>query len=231
MSRPVFLNRLLKSLSAADRALLEGELERVELKLRETLETANTPISHAYFPESGIISIVAKSRDDHIETGVIGREGMTGAAVVMGNHRSPNDAIVQVAGSAHRIEADQLRSAMDASASLRQTLQRFTHVFMVQVSQTALASGRGKIAERLARWLLMVHDRSDDDEIRLTHEFIAVMLGVRRPGVTDALNEMEGGGLIRTTRATIQIADRRGLLRIAGAAYGVPEAEYERLLG
>jgi CRP-like cAMP-binding protein len=114
---------------------------------------------------------------------------------------------------------------------LRVHLQRFAQVFMTQVAQTALANGRAKIGERLARWLLMAHDRLDDEELRLTHEFIAVMLGVRRPGVTDALNELEGKGLIRSTRGAIRVVNRAGLEAIAGATYGVPESEYRRLIG
>ncbi len=103
--------------------------------------------------------------DDEIEAGLIGWEGMSGAAVVLGNHRSPNDAYVQMAGSAHRIAAKRLREALDVSKTLRQRLQRFAHVFMVQIAQTAFANGKATIDERLARWLLMVHDREDYDDL------------------------------------------------------------------
>jgi len=230
MSSPTVSNRLLLSLSKADRALL-STLEGVALAVRQPIEIANTPIPHVYFPDSGIISIVAKSADDQIEAGVVGREGMSGTAIVMGNHRSPNDAYVQVAGFAHRIPANDLRMALEESASMRQLMARYAQVFMVQVAQTALANGRAKIEERLARWLLMAHDRLDGDDVNLTHEFIATMLGVRRPGVTDALHELEGKGLIRSNRGANTIIDRKGLLAVAGSAYGVPEAEYERLLG
>jgi CRP-like cAMP-binding protein len=195
------------------------------------LEPANTTIENVYFPLSGIVSVVAKSGAEQIEAGVIGREGMTGAAVVMGNHRSPNEVYVQVAGSGLRIEADKLRAALDASESLRLLAQKFVQVFIAQVTQTALANGRAKLDERLARWLLMAHDRHDDDHLLLTHEFVALMLGVRRPGVTDALHELEGRGLLRATRGVIRILNRKGLEELAGSAYGVPEAEYKRLIG
>jgi CRP-like cAMP-binding protein len=195
------------------------------------LEPANTTIENVYFPLSGIVSVVAKSGAEQIEAGVIGREGMTGAAVVMGNHRSPNEVYVQVAGSGLRIEADKLRAALDASESLRLLAQKFVQVFFAQVTQTALANGRAKLDERLARWLLMAHDRHDDDHLLLTHEFVALMLGVRRPGVTDALHELEGRGLLRATRGVIRILNRKGLEELAGSAYGVPEAEYKRLIG
>lgn len=226
-----FSNVLLQTLNDADKALLKPHLEHVVLEQRDQIEIANESIPYTYFPESGIISVVAKSGGEQIEAGVIGREGVTGIAVVMGNHRSPNDAYVQVPGAGHRISAPALRVAIEQSATLRRMLQRFAQVFMTQVAQTALANGRSKIEERLARWLLMAHDRIDDAEIRLTHEFIAIMLGVRRPGVTDALNELEGKGLIRSMRGAIRVTNRAGLQHIAGNAYGIPEAEYERLIG
>lgn len=224
-------NLLLNSLAPADFALLEAALEPIELESRHPVETANQPIEHIYFPDSGIISVVARSGEEVIEVAVIGREGMSGTAVVMGNHRSPNDVYVQAPGKAHRIEADKLRVALANSPSMRSLFQRFAQVFTVQVAQTALSNGRGKINERLARWLLMADDRLDGDEVQLTHEFIAVMLGVRRPGVTDALHALEGGGLIQSGRSAIKVLDRKGLVALAGSTYGVPEAEYKRLIG
>jgi CRP-like cAMP-binding protein len=217
-------------MSDADRAILTPHLEPVALEHRKQLERANENITHAYFPESGVVSVVAKSGSDQIEAGVIGREGVT-FAVILGNHRSPNDVHVQIEGRGHSIDAEHLRTAMAASSSLRLLLTRYAQTFMTQVAQTALFNGRAKLDERLARWLLMTHDRLDDDDVRLTHEFISLMLGVRRPGVTEALNELEGKGFIRSNRGAIRILDRDGLLQIAGAAYGVPEAEYARLLG
>lgn len=230
MSQRTLKNLLLKRLDAADFALLQDVLEPVTLELRQPLEIANEPIEYAYFPEGGIISVLAKSAAEVIEVAVIGREGMSGTTVVMGNHRSPNDVNVQAVGKAHRIQSDKLRDALQKSSTLRLVLHRFAHVFTVQVAQTALANGRAKINERLARWLLMAHDRLDGDDIHLTHEFIATLLGVRRPGVTDALHELEGKGLIQSNRAAISVLDRKGLVRLAGSAYGVPEAEYKRLL-
>jgi CRP-like cAMP-binding protein len=218
-------------LSRADQALLSPHLEAVDLELRHWVEHAHTPIKHVYFPESGIISVVAKAADDQIEVGLIGREGMSGAAVVLGDQQSPNDAYVQLAGNGHRISAARLRTAIEASKSLRQRLHRFAHIFMVQIAQTAFANGRSKIDHRLARWLLMAQDRQDDNDLPLTHEFIAIMLGVRRPGVTDALHELEAKRLIQANRGVIRIVNRKGLMTLAGNIYGVPEAEYERLIG
>ncbi len=232
MQSPRSRNRLLASLHDADWRLIAPRLQSVEMLNRQVLEAANQTIEHVYFPTQGIVSVVAKSADgQQIEAGVIGREGMTGAAIVMSNHRSPNEAVVQVTGEAERISADDLRTVLAQSEQMRQLAQRFVQVFMTQVAQTALANGRAKIEERLARWLLMAQDRLDDANLQLTHEFIALMLGVRRPGVTDAINDLEGKGLIRSARGLVRIIDRDGLKAAAGGIYGVPEAEYDRLIG
>ncbi len=156
---------------------------------------------------------------------------MTGIAIVMGDDQSPNETFVQLAGAGHVISAEHLRSALDSSPSLRLTLLRYAHTFVVQTAQTALANGRAKIDERLARWLLMASDRIEGPDLALTHEFLSVMLGVRRPGVTDALHRLEGDRLIRAKRSSITIRDRAGLERVANGSYGVSERDYERLFG
>ena len=230
MSLPKCRNQILLALSRADRALLSPGLEPVELEIGKSVEKANKPIEHVYFPDSGVISVVAKSGRSQIEVGLIGREGMSGTSIVLGNHRSPNQAYVQMAGSAHRIAANRFRVALEDSKSLRQRMQRYALVFMVQIAQTAFANGSATMDERLARWLLMAHDRQDSDDLRLTHEVLAITLGVRRTGVTDRLHALESKGLIRATRGAITIRDRKGLRGLAGGLYGVPEAEYDRLL-
>jgi len=224
-------NQLLLGLSRADRSLLWPKLEQVTLEVGHAVEKANTSIRFVYFPDDSVISVVARSTEDQIEAGLIGREGMSGTAVVLGNHRSPNDAYAQLPGSAHRISAKNLRVALDIRKSLRLRFQRFAHVFMMQIAQTAFANGTARIEERLGRWLLMVHDRQHDDEIHLTHEAIAETLGVRRSGVTDGLHGLEGRGLIRAKRAVVRIVNRRGLATLVRRIYGVPEAEYRRLIG
>ncbi|HEY1559424.1 MAG TPA: Crp/Fnr family transcriptional regulator [Caulobacteraceae bacterium] len=224
-------NRLLSALRPDDLALLAPHLSPVSLKLREMLEAPNTAIEHVYFVETGIVSVVAKSkRHRRVEAGLVGWEGMTGLSIVMADDRSPNETYVQAAGSAHRLSADHLRQALATSALLQRLLLRYAQAFLIQTAQTALTNGTAKIEERLARWILMSHDRLGDD-LPLTHEFLAVMLGVRRPGVTDALHRLEGRGLIRTSRGQIRVTDRPGIIVTAGGSYGVPEAEYERLLG
>ena len=225
-------NRLLSRLASDDLGLLKGHLEPIDLPLRKRLERPRRDIEHVYFPESGFVSVVADGAAiHHVEVGLIGREGMTGLAVVLGADRSPNETFVQNAGSALRMPAADLRKAMERSPSLRGHLLLYAHAFLIQVMQTAKTNARSKIEERLARWLLMAHDRLNTDELTITHEFLAVMLGVRRPGVTVALSLLERTALITTNRGVISIVDRAGLKRAANGAYGVAETEFNRIFG
>jgi CRP-like cAMP-binding protein len=227
-----FRNRLLQSLAPDDLALIAGKLHAERLELRHFFENAEEPIREICFPESAIVSVVARTTAGRsIEAGLIGFEGMTGIAILMGDDRSPNETYVQMAGEGNVMAADDLRSAIRSSPHLHTILLRYAHTFMVQTSQTALANGRAKIDERLARWLLMASDRVEGPELSLTHEFLSLMLGVRRPGVTDALHRLEGEHLIRSRRSSITIRDREGLETVANGSYGVAERDYERLFG
>ena len=223
-------NRLLSSLGGRDRTLLAASLSPIDLPLGTVLEEPNEPIENVYFLESGIASVVAGT-SDLIEVGLIGREGMTGLSIVMGDDRSVNRTFIQAAGSGLRMPAKNLSLAMDKSKTLRLGLLRYAQVFAVQVAQTALSNGRDKIEARLARWLLMAHDRFDRNDFPFTHHFLALMLGVRRPGVTTTLHVLEGNGLIKARRGLITVINRKGLEVRARRSYGVPEAEYDRLIG
>ena len=225
-------NRLLASLPASDFEMLRPSLKRVELEARQVLEQPRQPIADIYFVQSGLVSVVGTTHPDHrIEVGMVGHEGMTGLGVVLGDDRSANETLVQSAGIALRISAEALRGAMQQSPRLTALLLRYAHVFLLQGSQTALANGRGKLDERLSRWLLMWHDRLGGDDLIITHEFLALLLGVRRQGVTETLHALEGGGLIRSSRSLIKILDRDGLQTAANGFYGTPEAEYDRSIG
>jgi CRP-like cAMP-binding protein len=225
-------NHLLSILSADDFDLLQSGLERLVLPVRHSMEEPNRPIKYAYFPEAGIASVVAVgTRDRQIEVALIGHEGMTGTAIVMGDDRSPHLTYIQVAGGGVRLAAAHLRQAMQASASLQSCFLRFARAYVIQTAHSAVANARGKIEEQLARWLLMAHDRLDGDELPLTHEFLALMLGVRRAGVTLALSGLERRHLIGTARKSITVLDHEGLVEFANGLYGVPEAEYRRLTG
>ncbi len=161
MTRPTPQNHLLSSLSAADFACFEPHLEQVGLSVRLQIEEPNKLIKWAYFPDSGIVSVVATAqRDEKIEVGIIGQDGMTGVSIVQGSDRSVTEAFVQVAGDGWRLGADRLRDAMARRPSVQAHLLRYAQAFAVQVAYTALANGRASIEMRLARWLLMAKDRS-----------------------------------------------------------------------
>jgi CRP-like cAMP-binding protein len=212
--------------------LLKEQLEPVSLSRGTVLVHPNAPIEHVYFLEAGVTSIVANTAGGRrIEIGLVGRDGMAGTPIILGVDRTPHETFMQVGGSALRMEATQLRRLMGQSSSLSDLLLRYVQAFSIQTAHTALSNGSYNIGERLARWLLMCHDRLDDDELSLTHEFIALMLGVRRAGVTEAIHILEGQRIIRAERGNILVLDRARLEETAGDSYGTPEAEYRRLIG
>ncbi len=217
-------NRLLSSLSAADFALLQPFLTPVRFE-------PGQPVDACCFIESGVVSVVAKSsRNRHVEVALVGPEGMIGVAVILGDDR-PDETWVQIAGAGQRLPAEQLRQAMGESRTLRPRLLQYAHAVLIQTAHTALANGTARITERVSRSILMSQDRMDDNEIHLTHDLLSSALAVRRPSVTDALHQLEGLGLIRSTRGQITVLDRPGLIAAADGCYGAPEAEYERLMG
>ena len=196
------------------------------------LEPPNKTIEAVYFPEAGFASVVAVQRGGkEVEVGLIGREGMTGLPILLGNHRSPHSTYIQAVGKGQSIPAAELRRATQTSVSLRDSLLKFVQAFGVQTAHTAICNAQSKIEVRLARWLLMAQDRIGGDTLPLTHEFLSLMLAVRRAGVTDALKILRQQDLISYRRGEITINDRKGMVRVAGAAYGIPESEYRRLIG
>jgi CRP-like cAMP-binding protein len=225
-------NLLLCSLPRDALDYLVPRLKRVKLVEGQYLERAHTPIQQVYFLEAGLASVVAsKFPGLTVEVGLIGREGMTGTALSQDDSESPFECFVQMAGSALMISADNLRKAFSEVPSLVNPLLRYARALGIQTTYTALASAQIKVEERLARWILMVHDRVDGDVFFLTHEFLAMMLGVRRPGVTDALRLLEEKELIRTKRKEVMIVNRAGLVFLTRNTYGPGELEYLRLLG
>ncbi|MER9641531.1 Crp/Fnr family transcriptional regulator [Mesorhizobium sp. M0239] len=227
-----YQNQLLRRMPADDLALLEPHMQRCDLPLRMMLVTPNIPIEAVYFIEQGIGSVVASTASgQEAEVGFIGFEGMTGYSLVMGDDRAPHACYVQLEGEAIRIEAGAFKAALGASATMRMFLLRFINALQTQAGCTALVNARLKLEERLARWLLMCDDRVPGEHLAITHEFLAIMLGVRRPGVTVALQLLEGRALIRSRRGEIVIRDRAGLLELANGSYGEAEAEYARLIG
>jgi CRP-like cAMP-binding protein len=224
-------NTLLRALAKPDLELLKSKLEWTDLATGDVLYAPRKQVEYAYFPISGICSVIAENAQGvQIETGLIGREGFVGIPIVLFADSTPSQVIVQAEGRALRISRAKLLKAFRKSPSLSATLLRFAHTFNVQVSQTALSNGHFTINQRLARWLLMCQDRVDSHEFPMTHKFLAIMLAVRRAGITDALNYLEGKKAIRAMRGRIAILNRATLEEMAGGSYGVPEQEYKRLL-
>ena len=196
-------NRLLARLSPKEFDALRPHLAALDLPLRFVLERPGRNIEHVYFPEAGIASVVATQKNGtNVEVGLIGCEGMSGVAVTLGNHQSPNETYMQVAGEGQRIAADTLRAIAAKNPGVQKTMLRYVQAFLTQASHTAICNARSRIDERLARWILMAHDRVAGPTIPLTHEFIALMLGVRRAGVTETLR-------VLVTKGSREIGSRR----------------------
>jgi CRP-like cAMP-binding protein len=226
-------NILIRAMSAEDFQLIAPYLERVLISQGQMLAEANQIIKFIYFPEGGIVSITATTPDDgKTEIGIVGRDGLTGTAVLLGTDRTPHDTFVQVNGSAAwRIGADDFRRVVAQSVTLQTLLLRYVQTFLVQSAHSTVSNAHHRIEARLARWLLMCHDRIDGDEIFITHEFLSMMIAAQRTGVTVSLHILEGAGIISSKRARVIILNREKLLDLAGDAYGAPEAEYRRLIG
>ena len=185
-----------------------------------------------YFLEAGVTSVIAIASDNHrIEVGIFGCDGMSGTTLLMGVDTSPHQVFVQIPGRALRLPTDSFSDLVGQSPTLHRHLLRYVHVFNVQIAHTALSHGGYGMEPRLARWLLMCHDRVDGNDLPLIHEFLALMLGVRRAGVTETLHVLEGVHAIKAQRGLLTVLDRHKLEEAAGESYGIPEAEYERVIG
>lgn len=224
-------NRLLAALSPDDFDLIEPYLTRVHHALRETLVAEGQTFTRIFFPETSIASLLADSEEGRIEIGMVGREGLVGLPVLLGVSESPFFGMCQSAGDALALDVGVFRQALAQSSTLKDRLLLYVHVMMLQTAQTAFSNAVYPLEARLARWILMIRDRSEGDELTLTHDLLSTMLAVRRPGVTVATQSLEGSGLIRATRGRITVLDREGLETVAGNAYGRAEAEYAARLG
>lgn len=223
-------NLLLRTLQGDDFALLEPRLSRRELEVGQVLALPGEPIDTICFPEQGIVTF-SDIREDGTRVGIghTGYEGFAGWPALMGCSESPHEARVTADGGvALHISPEDLREVCRQSEAIRDLLLRFVQVFVVQLGRTVVSSLTQPVEVRLARWTLMAHDRVRGDEVKVTHEEIAVMLAVRRASVTDALHILEGQGLIRSGRGRVTIRDRAGLRQIAGDGYGYYEAQYRR---
>src|SRR5919202_350034 len=226
-------NQLLASLSRETYEKLAPYLKRVSLKQGERLHEPDEIIEELYFPIDCILSItITMSDGSTAETGVVGNREVLGINAVMGVSETSQTAyVVQVAGSAMKIEARVLREEFERNKELHHLLLRYTQALSAQISQTAACNGLHVLEQRLACWLLKVQERIDSDEIKLTQEFISHMLGVRRAGVTQAAQKLQESGLISYRRGTVQILDQRGLEAASCECFRSLREEYDRLLG
>ena len=225
-------NLLLSRMDAADFALLAPHLQPVRYPLHTILFEPGQPVAHAYFPADGILSLVVISPEgQRVEAGMIGRDGFAPTSLALQDDRTHYEGTVQMPLHGHRIATDAFHAAIARSDSLRVMMTRFAQALSAQVSFTALSNAVHSIEERLARWILLCDDRTASGELAMTHDYMSVMLAVRRPSVTTAIHVLEGNGLIRAERGLIVVRNRASLEEFAGDAYGAAEREYERLLG
>ena len=219
-------NSILASLSKQDADLLAPHLRPIQFKVRHVFFKARGPIETVVFPEAGFASVVATTDTGRsLEVGIIGREGVIGVPVIFGQTLTPYESYAQIGGHGYEMQATALWDAMKGSWPLADVLLKFAYAFLVQVTHSALANSRYTTEERLARWLLMAHDRHDGDDVALTHEFLSMMLGTRRASVTEALQALERHGFIHATRGHVLIQNRKGLEKCAGSCYGAPESD------
>jgi CRP-like cAMP-binding protein len=225
-------NRLLSRLPRSDYKRLAPHLKLMSCELGLVLYEARQPIEFVYFPLSCALSAIAVADNgDGIEVGTIGNEGMAGLTAYLGPSVSPNRLVVQIPGDTLRIETKILVAECKANAALNEVLFRHHQAFLGQITQSIACNGLHPVGKRCCRWLLMTHDRVDGDELPLTHEFLAIMLAVRRPSVTENLQILQDQGLIFTSRGLIKITNRTGLEAAACECYRIVTSEYDRLLG
>jgi len=219
-------------LSRTDYERLHPHLQRVPLEYRQSLYRADKPIGFVYFIETGVGSLVnTMANGDAAEVGTIGNEGVVGLPVVLGDDRAPTTGYIQVPGGGLRMNATLFKKELARSVSMGTVMLRYAHAFFNQVAQLTACNQFHTIQQRCCRWLLMTHDRMPSDEFLLTQEFLAMMLGVQRTGVTAAASALQRAGLIRYKRGNVTIIDRRGLQHRSRECYVFNKMEFDRLLG
>lgn len=224
-------NHLLAALPEDEYQGIASELEQVPLELSRILYRQDEVIDFVYFPQTAIVSLLTDLQDGSgIEVGLVGSEGMVGLSVIMGVERSSKVATVQGSGTALRMRAAAIKEAFVRGGKLQRLLLRYTYALMGQISQSAACNRRHAVSGRLARWLLMYHDRASSDTFELTQDFLSNMLGCRRAGVSEAAQELELSGFIRQTRGRIKIIDREGLEDFTCECYRVVKEEYDQIL-
>lgn len=226
---PPVRNRLLAALPRAEYERLLPRLEAVPLPFMGVLYEGGGPIRHVYFPGAGLISLLVVMGDGTArEVGVIGSEGMLGTAVALGMKTTTTRALIQLPGSALRMQAGALRDELGRGGALPRVLRRYAHALFTQVSRSAACVSTHAVDKRLSRWLLMTHDHAPGDGFEMKHEFLAMMLGATRSVVTRAAGRLQKEEMIRYTRGRVTVLDRGRLEATACECYGVVNAEYAR---
>jgi CRP-like cAMP-binding protein len=229
---PKTSNRILSELPTEEYERLSPHFELLALSLGDILYYPHDPVTHVYFPNRGSLSIISTFADGNgVEVGVVGNEGVFGTNVVLGSVTTPLEALVQVPGDGLRISAEVIKKEFKAGGLLQDLLLRYTQAFIIQIAQAAACNRAHPVDGRLARWLLMTHDRAMSDELYMTQELIAVMLGTRRAGITEAAGKLQNEGVIRYNRGRIRIIDRARLEAYSCACYAIVKKEFDRLLG
>jgi len=230
LERPESGNLLLNALSDGDAYHLTNKMERVSLSAKEILHVPHGPIGSVHFVESGIVAIlVLLENGAFAEVGVVGREGMIGLPLVLGAQSSPNEAMVLTAGTALRIGFADFQIELQRGPSLMRLMLQYLRTFYAQVSQTAACNGHHTLEQRLARWLLLAHDRSDGDDLDLTQEFLSMMLCVHRPAVSIAAGNLQRLGIVEYRRGRIRILDRDELEAVSCECYQAVQDQVARL--
>ena len=232
MTDPALQNHLLAALPKAEYSELADKFELVSLKLGQVIYESGDRLSHIYFPTTSIISMLyIMENGGTAEIGIAGNNGLIGYAIFMGGETTSSRAIVQIAGDAVRLKADDAKKVFAAGGIFQDILLRYTQSLITQISQTAVCNRLHSVEEQLCRWLLINHDQLPDNKLVMTQELIANMLGVRREGVSVAATHLQERGVIEYSRGTISILDRKKLEAEACECYQVVMDEYDRLLG
>jgi CRP-like cAMP-binding protein len=224
-------NQLLASLPKEELAIWDADFERVELRLGQVLFESGASVTHVYFPTTAIVSLLYVMEDGAAaEIAVVGYEGIVGISLFMGGGSTPSRAVVQSAGLAIRLRAAAFQAEFARNGPVLHLMLRYTQALITQMAQTAVCNRHQSLDQQLCRWLLLSLDRLRGDELVMTQELIANMLGVRREGVTEAALKLQKAGLIKYTRGHITVLDRKGLEKRTCECYAVVKNEYDRLL-
>jgi CRP-like cAMP-binding protein len=224
-------NCILKALNPNDADWLRPRLKPVEVKPRDELENPNELVESVFFIETGIAAAISISGKTRIAIGLIGCEGASGLPLILGDTHSSYSTVMLSEGTALCLTTSALHHAMERRPELRRLFLRYVLAFNLQVAHTALSNAKGSVQQRVARWVLMTHDRVAKHDIPLSHELIASMIGIRRAGVSVVLAQFQKSGLIDVGRGHVHVLNRRGIRDIAGDFYGAPEKEFARLIG